>query len=367
VYPERNTEDPRKSRLHSIQVLRAIAAGCVVLHHITYELRNFTPHIPLWLESLHLEFGVDIFFIISGFVMMWSFGENFGKQGATAEFFRRRIIRIVPPYWFFTAIVTSLVITRPDLFDKTAFSLDHFVMSLLFIPHYAPDGSLRPIHMLGWTLDYEMFFYLIFGISLFLTKGRAIIFIIFALGVAVLLGNICIGTGVAVAYFLSNSIIFEFVIGILLCLWLYPAGTLVKYRAVTVLCFALLGWALTVNGLFGEIRFISLGLPALAVAITIILALDGVEQGWVRWAALVGEASYAIYLSHPLIVEGLSRLFRDLDLAPGQPALYAGSYVIVTVFAIIGFGILYYIFIERPVYRTLLTHLPSKERKGQLV
>jgi peptidoglycan/LPS O-acetylase OafA/YrhL len=147
-----------KPVLFNVQMMRFFAAFGVLLSHTM----GFTipPGAPVW--SVPLTAGVHVFFVISGFIMVWMTANQFGDAAAARKFLLRRIIRIVPPYWFFTFIVIAAVAAQGGQIRNTTASWDLIATSLLFIPWPRSDGMLIPIMAQGWTLNFEMFFYLVF-------------------------------------------------------------------------------------------------------------------------------------------------------------------------------------------------------------
>ncbi|RYG23519.1 MAG: acyltransferase, partial [Burkholderiales bacterium] len=141
------------TKLYSVQYLRAAAALLVVVAHaFSYQMGLGN---PLVVEAG--EVGVTLFFAISGFIMVHVTGPGSFSAG---DFLVRRIVRIVPLYWLFTALAASLAVLAPALFKTTVFTWPHFIQSLLFIAHEAPNrGGTSPLLSLGWTLNYEAFFY----------------------------------------------------------------------------------------------------------------------------------------------------------------------------------------------------------------
>src|ERR1700730_16181483 len=137
----------------SVQALRAIAALAVVLCH--------ADQIHRWLLGLkdpypleQLASGVDLFFVISGFVMVYSSRDLFAVKGAARTFFTRRVARIVPPYWAVMVIAIPLMALPSDWRSLLG--------SYLFIPYRAPGDNIVPVYGVGWTLNFEMFFYALF-------------------------------------------------------------------------------------------------------------------------------------------------------------------------------------------------------------
>ena len=110
--------------------------------------------IPLY----SLASGVDLFFVISGFIMVYSSEDLFGARGAWRTFLTRRLVRIVPLYWLTTAITIPLMSLTVDW--------QSLLGSYFFIPYRAPSNAIVPLHGVGWTLNLEMFFYVIFAAAI---------------------------------------------------------------------------------------------------------------------------------------------------------------------------------------------------------
>ena len=154
----------------SIQILRGMAALFVVFFHVSEMLLQYTDRQGIFCRFASLwhtgAAGVDLFFIISGFVMVQSTRDKFQKNGSSSEFMLRRIIRIVPLYWLYTSVMLVLVLL-PFTLKNQVFSGWYTVASYLFIPVLNPASGLDlPLLAPGWTLSYEMYFYLIFALLL---------------------------------------------------------------------------------------------------------------------------------------------------------------------------------------------------------
>ena len=146
----------------SIQHLRAIAALSVALFHACQ-----------WSQ---IDFGigaagVDLFFVISGFVM-WTV--TAGREAAPLTFLRRRVIRVAPLYWIVTLALVAGALVFPQRFPEVEPRADHILLSLAFIQHMNPAGQPFPILAPGWTLNYEAVFYLVFASTLILPVRRRI-------------------------------------------------------------------------------------------------------------------------------------------------------------------------------------------------
>jgi peptidoglycan/LPS O-acetylase OafA/YrhL len=160
--------------IKSIQILRAIAAlGVVYTHCATggFNIKNT----GAW--------GVDIFFIISGFIIAYIVSKD------TKNFMIKRIFRVVPLYFIATFLVIIVAVIFPDLVHSTRISSERIIKSLFFIPYKDEFKESVPILGQGWTLRFEMFFYLTMAICIFLVKNKKYLAIICS---AVLIGFLLI-------------------------------------------------------------------------------------------------------------------------------------------------------------------------------
>lgn len=287
-------------RLEGIEALRGLAAIMVVIGHTLDDAVHFgvkpgiVPDWSIW------NAGVDLFFVISGFIMMWTFGDRFGSAGAVRQFAVRRLSRIVPLYWLTTAVTALLVLIWPSLFDRSTFGWSHLLLSLLFVPHYTRGGELLPMVGVGWTLNYEMFFYLVFALGLLLPKGKGLCLVVLIMVGSFLTASL-FGAGLgSIAHFLANSVVLDFLLGLGLAQVVHLTG--LRRPVLLLTSAAALVASVLLPNLIGGMRFILVGLPALAV-LSATLALYPSRSGLFGPAVLtLGAASYALYLFHPLVL-----------------------------------------------------------------
>src|SRR4051794_18560267 len=164
---------------------------------------------PLW--GVPWSMGVDLFFIISGFIMVWLTKEQFGKPDVAPRYLLRRIIRVVPPYWFFTGVMIVVVLLSSGRARNTTIGLQQIATSFAFVPWPRHDGTFSPILSQGWTLNYEIFFYVCFAVALTVRSG--LVWLVGAFG-AFALVHPFVPESWFVLKFLSDPIILEFVGGI---------------------------------------------------------------------------------------------------------------------------------------------------------
>ncbi len=300
-------------KLHALQYLRAIAALVVVYSHACIQVPEYKAHVMEF-----GSFGVDIFFVISGFIMLYISKPNHKPKA----FIVNRARRVAPLYWFFTLLMAVIFLIRPSLFANAELRVQALVQSLFFIPHFsdAHPGEVWPIVAPGWSLNYEMYFYALFAASLFLAQRYRLWFISAAILGVFLLAHAIDGSG-PFSKFFTDGVVFEFIFGMLLAkAWL--SGFRLSSRAGVVLFIS--GFALLILHSQGQLLaslnmpgIISYGIPAtMVVAGTLYIQMPKSDFG-----LLLGDASYALYLSH-IFVLGLLRQVLPPLLGDGPMAAY---------------------------------------------
>ncbi len=299
-------------RLHALQYLRAIAALLVVYSHATIQ-------VPAWESFLPYTgaYGVDIFFVISGFIMVY-----ITKPDDTAgRFLVQRIRRVVPLYWFFTLLMGAILFFLPSLFKTGEFSWVTLFQSLFFIPHYSlqnPD-YIWPIVAPGWSLNYEMYFYVLFAASLFVAPKFRVACVISAI---IVIWAVCGASGsqLAIPRFVSDPSVFEFVAGMLLAV-AWKRGLELSSSAGWMLIVA--GFALATFSPDHWHHWVRISLPSTLIVIGFLFIRVPVS----RIGLLLGDASYALYLSHLFVLGGMRVFVPDDVPATG---LYAWGFVVLS-------------------------------------
>lgn len=334
------------AKYDSIQYLRAIAATLVVIFHASsIALADPNDDFPFkWAQS-----GVDIFFVISGFVMWVS---TFGRATRPHDFYWNRIRRIVPLYWLMTSLVVAIGVAAPGLLRSAKLELPHVAASYLFIgwpsPAAGAEGQVFPLLIVGWSLNQEMFFYLLFGIMLLLpARWRGPVTV--ATFLSVTLAGLLIQPTAIVAQFYLSTKAAEFGAGV--ALGAVVTGSRVRPPAVVAVGVAAIGFVLLPLSYaffeFGAGRELLLAFAALLVTSGSI----GLERSG-RLPALpsfeeIGKASYSLYLTHPLLLSALA----SVVLRHGAPDTFATGwgFVVVAVISALAFSILVFRWVERPL------------------
>ncbi len=304
------------------------------------------------------SFGVDIFFVISGFIMARVLETN------SDYFFRRRLLRIVPPYWLLTILLFFAALAAPGLMGSTRAHGVQLLKSLLFIPFVKDSGIMQPILFVGWSLNYEMFFYVALAIALLLSKRYAI-WIGATLVVATVLACARFAEYNHLAAFYSNDISIEFVLGILayyICRAV-PDAMARRLRApALVICFASALFFVVVQGVFGRPGLSHLhwfGSTSFILIISAtILSRGGLDINN-RLVVLMGDASYILYLVHPyceyLPDRALGSRFLWLKTTTAS-----GAFIAVTVSIVV--AIFLHVYCERPTMRFLNRNFGGKRK-----
>lgn len=292
--------------LNSIQTLRALAAWLVVFHHYMQVAHKFKLTDPISVALFKYgAIGVDLFFVISGFVIYLSAS---GKNQSPKIFAMHRIARIAPAYWLFTLITAAVLIYAPGVMALTLYEPMFLIKSLLFIPAQNPSGiGFFPIITVGWTLNYEMAFYAIFFLSLYLPKNLRILTI--AAGVLLLCTTLPKLGGDLV--FFNNKIVYEFLLGIFIA-YAYQKGLIQKIpTTIAALMTAVAIWQIIRLGAVTHDPFES-GLPCAAI----LIAAVSQERYFSRIGLMrrLGDWSYSTYLCHILVMCVMLKIQQTFNL-----------------------------------------------------
>ena len=247
--------------------------------------------------------GVDIFFVISGFVIVHASAPLFAARRGWLTFIHHRLARIVPLYWIMTAAFLAVLAAQRGAIHGDIGGPGYIAASFLFIPWPRPDGVMQPAFGLGWTLNYEMFFYLVFAPFVRRRRGAAGGGAVVLLAGFVALWLVRPFHNLQLAYW-SSPIILEFCAGMLLA-QAYATGFRLPLAARTVLALIALA-VLHVFAAGTTLRPLGFGVPALLLVSCCVLAPPLPAFGFARGLVVLGDASYAMYLVHPFIMRALT-------------------------------------------------------------
>ncbi|WP_340318196.1 acyltransferase family protein [Rhizorhabdus argentea] len=331
----------------NVQVLRAVAASMVVFYHA----RLMTPIG----EILSFDFGnagVDVFFLISGFIIVHVSRRS--DIGAPRRFLAKRAIRILPLYWLLTLMLFAISQVHPALSGSGGQpDLVMLAKSLTFVPYYNGGGEIHPVLFMGWTLNFEVFFYIVFAAALLIRSEITRLLSVSGAFVTLTLIGFLLVPSDAIGTTYTSPLMLEFVIGMWMNVVYRRLGTRqISGRATALLLmFGAASLAALVYGDYGwpdAPREVKWGVPACGVVASALLLEKGQRTiGW-RWLMLLGEASYAMYLVHPFVIKGATLFYRRLDVQafPVHCLALLGLYVIIA-----GIGIAFHLLVEKPTVR----------------
>ncbi|NCO03311.1 MAG: acyltransferase [Alphaproteobacteria bacterium] len=339
-----------RGTLDSIQVMRGFAAVLIVIYHAlkeTVSLYGLTNFSAGQLEPL--IYGIDLFFVISGFIMIYTSPAEFNASAAKT-FMLKRIARIVPLYWFFITLLVIAYFILPQQLDYLGFNINDVVKTYLFIPYYNGDGILMPFYKVGWTLNYEMYFYALFAFFMLIPKR----FFMIALTIALLV-PVFFMRGSAeqneIIHFISAPIVLNFLSGIWIGFMVKKGialPTIIKYLGVLVIAASLI-WLIFAAQIYAAtgLSFPQKTFAALTIAL-IVLPRGAFDMKMPKFAGFLGDSSYSLYLSHSFAIGVLVVCIGQLDLtAHVAPWLFCGLCLFLSISA----GSVSFLLIEKPMLR----------------
>jgi peptidoglycan/LPS O-acetylase OafA/YrhL len=344
--------------LVTIQALRAFAAAGVALAHtgvVTVMRQGAT--IPYF---GFLDAGVDLFFVISGFIMVYTSERLFGRPNASQTFFVRRLIRIVPLYWLVTTVTLATAWFRLQDLSQTNYTWTGVLASYFFVPYPTQSGAMIPLVGLGWTLNYEMFFYVVFATAVVFRQRIAVFSAASFLVAFVVVGRL-VALPPALRY-LSDPIVLEFVFGMAIAV-AYRDGLVIP----KAIAYALIALGI---GVFGSTAILDLsqhsrvlvwGLPLACVMAGFVFAIEPETPNrlW-RGLSFLGDSSYSLYLVHGHAM--LIPFLLGIRFAKDYPLTYTVMLMAVAIAA----AVACYLIFERPVTQALrrLAVKPSPAAKA---
>jgi exopolysaccharide production protein ExoZ len=331
---------------NNVQALRAGAAYAVVCHHIIDSLRHYVA-IGRFPYNPHAgRGGVDLFFAISGFVMMLSVA---GRPVTPFAFLRDRLTRIAPVYWLVTGAVALAVVGGVGLLGLHGIGASVLLKSLLFVPVFGADGAIgSPVLFVGWSLDYEMMFYLLFAISLAAGPRRSQVGLVLFLLIALWIAHFVVAN--PYVRYLGDDIILTFGFGVMVwgitrhsqpSPWLIRLLVPLGIAGMASVDFA--PW----TGL--EHSRVLIGASA---AILLYAAVAAERIGMSIGEGLVsrqGDASYSLYLLHPLAIQFVGKASIMSGLNRSATGLVATVIAMLVVSGLCGTA--FHRWVEKPLTR----------------
>lgn len=353
---ERNLQN---KRFDNIQALRGLAIFLVILFHIS----NINNTFPYGINSLPKfsnvgAAGVDIFFVISGFIISSITRGKFQNSSCMRDFILHRIARIYPLYWFYLFIVLAHIFLVYLI--RGAHQWEHsfyYWQNFLLWPHY---GEL--ILPVSWTLSYEIYFYGVMTLLLFFPERWFIKLTL--LWAVIIYGLHSFINPVSQAYVvISSTISLEFIAGCLIArmpyLRLKQQNYLLLASGIALLFIGYYYFQIDpkiIHSSMESIRVVMFGIPSMLI----VYATVGLEFNQIKLPSVMikfGDASYTTYLSHLIILTLLARLWMTVHY---HSITFAVIMLSVMFASVICYGFIGYHYIEKPMISFFRNKIQSR-------
>jgi len=331
----------KENQIESVQALRGLAALAVMFFHYRWILNLDTPGLGDQLFGLGAV-GVDLFFIISGFVITLSIKRTQPKQISTVIFIKKRAIRLLPAYYVLL-LITFLFSGAMSTFHYPE-KVRNLLSALTFTPY---DAAHAPFYVdasgmygIRWTLNYEIYFYLITAVSLFFRKNWLVLYGFFACSLVALplfagftptLNVSGYNFGSAHVNLMTNPIIWQFLAGVTIGL-LYPylKNTPAKWSfPLLFLAIAAAVWGMYFNG-YNNHGIDSAGAFLTLLFLAVVICDRYLARYTPRFLVYLGKISYSLYLLHTMLNTALDGRIDKLGISYGWP-----RFILYSVFAIL--------------------------------
>jgi exopolysaccharide production protein ExoZ len=363
-----------EKNLDWVQLLRGLAALLVVLCHARYAFLGGAGW-PLAEQLLRPgAAGVDLFFILSGFIICYSTAGNDGSPAYVARFAIKRFSRVWPVYAVVVLLFVLLECGGISYLQNPGgrSALWRTLAMVPVDPRSAPYfGLTLP---LGWTLEFEMYFYFLFAVALLFRRLRWFVLLSWVLLTVILLPlgtrgfdmNVATDLHYSVGYMsiVSNSLVLEFLFGVAIG-WIYLSDRVRLRSRAVAWQLLLLGVAFAVGAIYGDLTHIhgprDWGWPLALMVLCMALASKTVDIAVPPLFLWLGRISYSLYLTH-LLAQGL--LSRWLKHAGLEPATHTWTYVFMSTCMALSLAALSHHYLEQrlanAVRRRLLQLLPAQ-------
>lgn len=335
----------------NIQAMRAIAAILVVLYHFAPHFSIATgSNIPNLLFSKWAFFGVDIFFVISGFVIANSLADKVFNLSLAVNFLSSRIIRIYSGYIPFVALMIYVIYsTNPIYLENLS------IINSVLLTSVNQEILALPV---SWSLTFELYFYIVFLFLFFAFENKNQAFVFISLFHIII--NIFLFKKTSV---IGSSYIVEFLAGALIRINIEKIYRIKPSTIILMLPAAIMIMVFGIYASFGNGngRILTLG----AVATYIILSIVYLEHSgflFNQYITKLGDSSYAIYLSH-LIFISLFYTTGIRDALPEFNAFMSLTVCVIFLISIVTFSYGYSKFIEIPLYKLLKNIFNVRKRE----
>lgn len=344
-------DSPPSSRIVGIQALRGIAACAVVLSHMSgVEAKYLAGPTMLPALSRFGMVGVDLFFVLSGFIMTSMSVGKFGRGGEASRFLTRRFLRIYPVYWAWCLPILAVFLMFPGMVNSSHGRPD-LLRSFLLLPQHN-----LPLLLVAWTLVYEVFFYLVFAGALRWIRESRLAEVLCLWAIVVIGGHwwLMPGSTDPLLSLMFSPLLLEFMMGcaVALCVSRLNGRTAVAALALGAAGFLLGTVVFAAQGAWFPSdwhRTLVYGTSSAAVLAGVVAWERERGRTILHRLSGLGDASYSLYLSH-VPVMGMAGLLIHHLLPTARPAVHVAALLLTYAAALAG-GFLSFRLLEAPMLR----------------
>ncbi|RUQ34012.1 MAG: acyltransferase [Candidatus Competibacteraceae bacterium] len=344
-------------KFENIQALRGVAVLLVVFCHLQAIEQKYSPgatFLPDWLD--YAIASVDLFFVISGFVIATVTRGQFQSLSKAGHFIFQRVTRIYPPYWFYSTLVLIIWLYKPEMVNAGQGHQINLLASFLIIPQ-----DLLPLVMVGWTLIHEMYFYIVITVMMPIIPERIFPVLLVLWTLIVISGFLyfitnCDGNYSATVRVIFHPLTLDFIGGAAAALLLNSRilnndrviiAIVISIFLCSVIWFNINQSVLKIEGL---LRVLLFGIPSLLVVYAAARSEINGTAYFPKSMIKIGDASYSIYLSHVLVLSALGRIWAKMATTGATAHVIM---LVVMLLATISVGLLSYRWIEIPILNSI--------------
>ena len=332
-------------KIYNLQALRGIAILLVLFYHIIPIEGKYNSSFIVVSDIFKIgKIGVDIFFVISGFIMAIVTKNYFKDKNKFFKFIYLRFIRIYPLYWFYTILLLPILFLKPEWINSSQNGHVDLISSIFLFP-----SETLPLIMVGWSLIHEIYFYIVFsGLILLINRSKLLLYTLFWLAIIIISNNI-IDTNSPLINLIINPLTVEFILGVLI--GIYFSKYKYKIKFPKILLFLLFIYLLLIPSIY-ELEKIHdwsrILIYGVASFFIVFLSIEIERQGTIfnKYLIIIGNASYSIYLSHLLTLNVIAKIFNIF-------LVESYFYELLMVFTMISisliWGLISYKYIEIPI------------------
>ncbi|MBL7700200.1 MAG: acyltransferase [Chitinophagaceae bacterium] len=339
-------------RLRYIQILRGFAAIAVLLYHLDLDTRLHFNHV--FFNFTYGNLGVDFFFALSGFIITYIHLKDIEQKGSVRNFLVKRAVRIYPLYWL--VLPLAIFLQSPDFIDKPELKTvlttwDGILKNIFLLPE---KGEHMPVGV-AWSLKYELFFYAVFALNMLFGWKFARVFF-FGWVAIILIGSRDLFDKNLWLELLFGNIVIEFLAGCVVG-YLFVKGKEISFKWLVPALIGIAGCFIIYLGRYELNRWSIVTTFTIGVASALIIwyAATADKRGNSKYAlpllVLIGDASYSIYITHPLYTGRLCELANRIVDVSLLNIWWQNAIIILIFIVCLATGILIHLVVERPVLK----------------